>query len=69
LSFRKAVRDLAGPHKFCLLNLPDGRLALCCGRFESRESRELDQLLQRFRNHRERGSEVFPAAAVISFSE
>ncbi|MHC4592430.1 MAG: hypothetical protein ACYS8L_07020 [Planctomycetota bacterium] len=68
LASRAAMRALAGGHKFYVLKLPEGGLAFCCGRFESQDSPEMDKLLQRFRNHRERGSKVFPAARVISYT-
>jgi hypothetical protein len=69
LASKEAIKVLAGPNDFRLLKLPEGGLVFCCGRFESGDSPEMHELLQRFRNHRERGIKVFPEASVVSYSE
>jgi len=61
------IRSLAGPHEFCLLELPNQRLALCVGRFDSPDSPEMRQLLRRFQDYAERGNRVFQEASALSF--
>jgi hypothetical protein len=62
------VRRLAGPHNCSLLQLPNGRLALCVGEFGEEDSPELQALLRRCREFSE-GRVNFSQAAVLSYRE
>jgi hypothetical protein len=49
LASQDSIKSLAGANEFHLLDLPNGHLALCVGRFERRDSPELRQLPMRQR--------------------
>lgn len=66
LASHAAVKSLAGRNEFCIVHLPNGYLALCVGRFERRDSPELRELLAKFQQYKERGSKVFPDAAILA---
>jgi hypothetical protein len=62
------VRTLAGSSEFHFVSLPGGRMALCVGRFERRDSPELLGLLRGFQEYADRGNRVFPAASILDLS-
>ncbi len=66
---QERILRLSGGHEFRLLEFPDGRLALCCGRFEEAASPELRRLARSFREYREGGRALFQDAAVLPFTD
>lgn len=60
--------QLAAPHGCTLLELADGRLALCVGEFEDRDSPQLQELLRRSREFRH-GDVSFRDASILSYRE
>ncbi len=58
------VRDLAGDNEFSFLNLPDGRMALCVGRFEGEDSPQLRLLLHACQSFDAEGQKLFEGASI-----
>lgn len=63
------LQDLTGNHRVYLRQMGSGRIGLCAGRFESRESSEAQRLLRRVSNYTRDGKKAFPHAAIIAASK
>jgi hypothetical protein len=66
---REPLAELAGEHEFYILEFPNGRAALCAGRFRDRQAPEMAELLRRLRTYSEDGQRLFAEARIRSFSE
>ena len=64
LSRNADLRAIAGKHEFDIVELSDGRYALCVGRFESQDSPELQRLLKELRDYAEDGVHYFTKATI-----
>jgi hypothetical protein len=60
--------QLTGSHSCALLQLPDGRLALCVGEFADEDSPQLQELLRRSREFRQ-GAVNFSGAEILPYYE
>ncbi|MHC4789477.1 MAG: hypothetical protein ACYS8K_09795, partial [Planctomycetota bacterium] len=69
LASQEHIRSIAGQHPFRLFALPDGKLALCVGRFADQQSPELHRILQEFRRYEVRGKRLFPQVVVLNISK
>ena len=64
-----AMASLAQGHRLYLQEVPGGRLALCAGRFQSRDSPEAAALLARVKDYRLDGKQVFASAIIWSYTQ
>ena len=62
------LRSLAGQNDLFLCDLPDGKVALCAGRFPSSDVPEAQALLSRFKNHTLMGERSFASAQIWSYT-
>jgi len=60
------LRALAGEHELFLCDLADGGVALCAGRFASRDAAEARVLLRRFQDYTLKGRRVFESAGMLT---
>ncbi len=67
LLHRPALRSLAGEYRLFVLELPDGKVALCAGNFPSGDAEEAQALLAKFRDYALGGDHVFASACIWSY--
>lgn len=60
------LRALAGEHELFVCDLPGGGVALCVGRFPSRDAAEARALLRRFKDYTLKGRRVFQSAGMLA---
>lgn len=66
---KQSIKSMAGQNELHFRKLPGGRVALCVGSFDSEDSPELQQLLQRCHGYSEDGRRPFARASIIGFSQ
>jgi len=65
-----AIRNLAGENEFHFLELDDGSIAVCVGRFKDPDSPRIMELLRSFRDMAtESGARPFGAARIVRYRE
>ena len=63
------LKQLAEPHGFECVPLPNGKLAFCVGCFEDENSPELRALLNKVREFTDDGQMVFGYASVFRYTK